>query len=411
MSALITAQRRWEARFGPAAAQDDPAGEPAREQLRLTPVAVLLLGAAGALVPAGLHGGQRSLIVVAGLVAAAVLASLLDRAPLRSLLVEVAGGTTRLTVGERRSLLLVLTNTGRRPLPRLGILLAEPPLGSGEGVLEPLPAGGRAELLLPWTAGQRGRTDHAHLTVVDPGAFGLVLRTRTVSVALPLLVQPTPVDAPPVLLHARSLGDDDATAGLATAAGSAPRPPRPWQSGDAARRVHWRASARAGELLVREWDPPRPVRAVLVVQVGAAPAIADPLLAAVAGVGSGLLAAGAEVTVITTGRACHGLGDVATDGPLMLRRSRCRGRSDLLDELTVPGVARLHLPALAREAARAVGPGDALLLALAPAAAGEPELADGIAVLRATGARIEVLLAGPDTPPELAGLRTTRVDA
>lgn len=88
-------------------------------------------------------------------------------------------------------------------------------------------------------------------TVVDP--FGLAARSTVVAPAADLLVYPRldPV-LPPRVGGAGPLGAHLARRALATAAGAEFHSQREYLAGDDLRRVNWRASARADELIVRE---------------------------------------------------------------------------------------------------------------------------------------------------------------
>ncbi|MCB1063356.1 MAG: DUF58 domain-containing protein, partial [Verrucomicrobiae bacterium] len=52
--------------------------------------------------------------------------------------------------------------------------------------------------------------------------------------------------------------DDQFSAGFEPESGDEFRGIRPYRSGDPVKTVHWPATARAGELMVREWDAPAP---------------------------------------------------------------------------------------------------------------------------------------------------------
>lgn len=97
------------------------------------------------------------------------------------------------------------------------------------------------------------------------GAFA-AHRVLLVDLPVPVEVAPRPLD----VAWRPDVAPTDhgaATAGLAGPAGDLVRSVRPYVRGDAPNLVHWPSSARVGELVVRELEPPRPVGQVLVVDL------------------------------------------------------------------------------------------------------------------------------------------------
>mgnify|MGYP001429964448 CR=1 FL=1 len=93
-----------------------------------------------------------------------------------------------------------------------------------------------------------------------------VVRRWQVALPAPLHVapRPTPVSWRP---DAEDLRAVDRTASRATSAGDVVRSVRPYVPGDAAHLVHWPTSARAGELLVRELEPPSDLLVAVVLEL------------------------------------------------------------------------------------------------------------------------------------------------
>jgi len=94
-------------------------------------------------------------------------------------------------------------------------------------------------------------------------AFGLA---RVGSMAAPpvtLVVTPPVTALPRTALAGSWLGDGDARASTAAAAGEDDAGPRAYRDGDELRRVHWRSTARYGELMVRREEQRWRNRAVL----------------------------------------------------------------------------------------------------------------------------------------------------
>ncbi|WP_150306807.1 DUF58 domain-containing protein [Planctomonas psychrotolerans] len=112
---------------------------------------------------------------------------------------------------------------------------------------------------------RRGIFDIGPLSVVSRDPFGLVARTATAPGTTSLTVTPSVTRLPDMpfgtalsdgsatqLPRSGSLGDDD----LIT---------REYRPGDAKRRVHWRATARHGELMVRQEEPRSNPEAVVLI--------------------------------------------------------------------------------------------------------------------------------------------------
>lgn len=104
--------------------------------------------------------------------------------------------------------------------------------------------------------GPLGRGVHAlrQLVLTSRYPFGIFECTRTVPLDGELVVYPTP----PTLTHTRHGGMAGAGQVARAGAGRAEARPasvRPWRQGDGMRAVHWKASARRTQLVVREHEP------------------------------------------------------------------------------------------------------------------------------------------------------------
>lgn len=160
-----------------------------------------------------------------------------------------AGDTTRIE--------LAVANSGTRATPTLG--LADPVDGTRGAALTlaPLPAGGsaRAAYRLPTT--RRGLVHVGPLRVTLEDPFGLARRRAIAAPVLELTVLPH-IDP----LRLPKVGGDRDPHGVAVRVNEAsPRGDellglRPYVVGDDLRTVHWKASARTGELIVRQVEQP-----------------------------------------------------------------------------------------------------------------------------------------------------------
>ncbi len=148
------------------------------------------------------------------------------------------------------------------------------PIGDRAGArlrLAPLAPGAdvRAAYRLPTR--HRGEIGVGPLVVESGDPFGLARRTRAVAdqvrlVVLPHLDRIAPLPPP---AGAEPLSGQEGRPGLGRT-GDEFHTLRPYVVGDDIRRVHWPASARADDLVVRQDDEPRQGRLTVVLDVGAA---------------------------------------------------------------------------------------------------------------------------------------------
>lgn len=151
----------------------------------------------------------------------------------------------------------IITNTARwRTAPLRVQQLGVPDLmEGGRFLLSGIPRGATAVTTLPLYAGRRGRFRLAPLTVRVQDPFGLWQATRTVDTGTIVIVVPvvTPLVGSPAPTGAAAALTTPATAGIAS--GEPDVRLRDYTPGDDIRTVHWRASARRDELLVRQREP------------------------------------------------------------------------------------------------------------------------------------------------------------
>ena len=119
-------------------------------------------------------------------------------------------------------------------------------------VLERIERGGHRDLDYPLRSDSRGKFTMGPLRLRVADAFGLVEMGRSFTTRSTLVVTPKVVPLPRVTVVPGSwLGDGEGRSDVAAAAGEDDPAPRPYRDGDELRRVHWRSTARYGELMVR----------------------------------------------------------------------------------------------------------------------------------------------------------------
>jgi uncharacterized protein (DUF58 family) len=159
----------------------------------------------------------------------------------------------RVAAGQRAEVIVRLDNISRLPT---GLLLAEDvvPYTLGQRprfVLDRIEQGGARQLIYQVRPDSRGRYAIGPFRVRAADVFGLVQIGHSFAPASTLVVTPAIVPLEHPAPPGSWLGDGEATAAVAAAAGEDDVVPRVYRHGDDLRRVHWRSTARHGELMVR----------------------------------------------------------------------------------------------------------------------------------------------------------------
>ena len=230
------------------------------------------LAAGGAAVVCALALGQRDLLRVGVLLVALPLASavVLGRARYRLALTRtitpvrvVAGASARV-----RLELDNLTKVGTRVLlaeDRVPYALGAPP----RFVMDRLSGGRRAAVTYSLRSEVRGRYDIGPLRLRLTDAFGMCELGRSFTATDALVVVPRTWPLTPVQAGGLWAGTGDSVARTAAASGEDDVSTREYRHGDDLRRVHWRSTARRGELMVRTDEQPRQMRATVLLDARA----------------------------------------------------------------------------------------------------------------------------------------------
>jgi uncharacterized protein (DUF58 family) len=224
------------------------------------------LAAGGAAAGCALVLGQRDLLRVGVLLVALPLACavVLGRARYRLALVRTIN-PQRVFAGSTARVRLELENLTRLPTR---VLLAEDrvPYSLGPSprfVLARLGGGRRAAVTYSLRTDVRGRylVGPLRLRLADP--FGMCELTRAFTATDPLVVVPPTFPLTPVQAGGMWVGTGESLARSAAASGEDDVATREYRYGDDLRRVHWRSTARKGELMVRRDEQPRQLRATV----------------------------------------------------------------------------------------------------------------------------------------------------
>lgn len=203
--------------------------------------------------------GQRDLLRAGILVLALPLLSLIltTRSTLR-LTGRREIEPARIAAGDTATVHLRIS-TGRRL--RAGSVLVEeevPPALGGRArfVLDNLHPRRPVQVEYPIAADHRGAYELGPLSARLTDVFGLIERRQTFSDTTTLLVTPRTEELPAVRLAGEWSGSGESRPRSVASAGEEDATLRAYRHGDDMRRVHWRASARFDELMVRREEQP-----------------------------------------------------------------------------------------------------------------------------------------------------------
>ncbi|WP_326765097.1 DUF58 domain-containing protein [Streptomyces sp. NBC_01591] len=127
-------------------------------------------------------------------------------------------------------------------------------------VLDRVEAGGRREVSYRVRSDLRGRYPLGPLQLRLSDPFGMCELTRSFSAYDTLVVIPRTEPLPPVRLAGEAPGYGEGRQRSLALAGDDDVIPRGYRHGDDLRRVHWRSTARYGELMVRREEQPQRAR-------------------------------------------------------------------------------------------------------------------------------------------------------
>lgn len=224
------------------------------------------LAVGGGAVLAAVLAGQRDVLRVGLLLVVVPAISLM--VALRSRVRLAASRSVeppRVSVGERATVHLRLANSARIPT---GVLLVEDSIPFTLGarprfVLDHVWSRFRRDVTYSIDPVVRGRYKVGPLTVRVTDPFGMVELRRAFSDVGTLIVTPTVHQLPTVRLVGEWSGSGESRPRAIAAAGEEDATIRAYRVGDDMRRVHWRATAHHGELMVRREEQPWQSRATL----------------------------------------------------------------------------------------------------------------------------------------------------
>ncbi len=256
--------------------------------------AVLFAGVAGAAAPPQAADRQVMVVVWLGMLAVLVIGAVWPLAAVRRIGVSVTSPRDAV-VGQMVPLTLTLTGA---------------PNGCQVRSLDPTgpwhrAADGRGEL--GHRAERRGLFQVVRVEVRVTAPLGILAAHQVHSVPLPVAVEVAPVPLAITWSPAPApVAGQLVSASVGAPSGDVVRSVRPYQQGDPAHLVHWASTARTGDLVVRELEPPVPVGQAIVVDLRDLGADIEHGAAYALGAAHAVLAAGGELILAT----CEAAGPV-----------------------------------------------------------------------------------------------------
>ncbi len=344
----------------------------------------LAAGIASAL--AGYVLGERGLLCVGiALLALPLLATAAARRGQYRLSASRIISPPRVPAGHTAQVTLRVENVSRLPT---GLMLAEDTVPYALGarpryVLDTIERTGRRELTYSLRSDLRGTFEIGPLQVRVADSFGLVELTHSLSGRTRFVVTPRVVPLARTVISRSWAGEGEGRSRLASTAGEDDVIPRAYRDGDELRRVHWRSTARYGELMVRREEQRWRNKATVLLDARASAHMGsgagssfEAAVSAAASLGVHIAQEGLTGHFVTESEVVRGgpfFEDMLLDSLSVIRPSGRRNLSTALKELRASGagviiaVTGLLTPAEARElaACRSEGcQGIALLLAV-----------------------------------------------
>ena len=233
----------------------------------------------------------------------------------------------RTEAGATCTVQLRLDNVSRLPS---GVLLMEDALpyalgGRPRFVLDRVEPRGVREVSYPVSSASRGRFVIGPLSVRLSDPFGLCELQRGFASSAELIVTPEVWPLPAIQLGGAWAGGGDGASRSIASSGSDDAATREYRHGDDLRRVHWKSTARVGELMVRREEQPFRSRATILLDARSGAHRGDGpgssfewAISAVASIGVALTRAGFTLSVLRdSGESLTPPGAVLTEGLLL----------------------------------------------------------------------------------------------
>jgi len=142
-------------------------------------------------------------------------------------------------------------------------------------VLDRVESGGARDVTYPIRSDVRGKYALGPLSVRVADPFGLCELTRAFTACDELIVTPVVHNLPEIGLGGEWAGGGDTRSRSVASAGENDASTREYRHGDDLRKVHWKSTARTGELMVRREEQPWQSRSTLILDTRSAAHLGD----------------------------------------------------------------------------------------------------------------------------------------
>jgi uncharacterized protein (DUF58 family) len=227
--------------------------------MRLTRSGLAILIVAVGCIAAGRVFGTLELYLLGAIAAVALLLALISTSTTRlAIAISRTATPVRLRVGAPARVDLRLVNQSKRSTPVLRLRDDVEGTRAATLMLAPIAGGSEATVAYRLPTRRRGHLDVGPLDLTFEDPFGLTRSVLRASRAITLTVHAELIEleALQAVAGRDPTADQQKTRTLASG-GDEFFALRPYVNGDELRRVHWRASARTGELVVRQDERPR----------------------------------------------------------------------------------------------------------------------------------------------------------
>jgi uncharacterized protein (DUF58 family) len=348
----------------------------------------VIIGSGLLLMMAGGTAQAGWLFVLAAGVFSLVVASFLFPHRLGDLVIE-RETPRRVRVGDDVRVVMTLKNDGEHPIPMLRVEERSPAFEEVVVASEAIPPRGSVMFESVQPARRRGYFEGGDALVTSGAPFGLGRSRKRASSEGDLTVVPRWVDLRSFpLLEPSSSPSDILHERARTGAGEEYLGVREYRPGDPRRSVHWRTSARAGKLVVREFEEHVLTRVALIVggmDTGEPPESAfEEVVSAAASIALYALDTGHPVEIFTPGPD----GSERLSGP---------DRRDVLDRLAKVDPGAWDPMEAGAAALRAVHRRGTVVFCVTSEGAAADSLRTAVRSVQAAGARVIVVIARSST--------------
>jgi uncharacterized protein (DUF58 family) len=279
-------------------------------------------------------GAGWVIVLLCGEVPVLALGAVWPVITLSRLRVQILGNQRDGTVGSPAAFSVAVQRAGSGV--RLRLVIGDQPSGW-------VAAAGMSEGEVTAVPPMRGVVSGVAVQVECAGPLGLAAWVRWFDLVLPVPLEVGPMPAPVTPDDLAGLRADAEDALTMRRGHEAIRGVRPYAFGDPIRVVHWPATARWGEVMVKEFDGPDAPEVVIVVDLRGEPERSEAAASFAAGLARAGLRAGLSVSLLTAERSGPNAGAVTS--PTLVGRRLARAVTDAAPPAPAAGATVVRVTA------------------------------------------------------------------